>query len=57
MQCGAQVDDNAEICSSCGAAQTANSVGGNGEATGNKKSIVPVIAVCSSYCCNSSSCL
>ena len=33
MQCGAQIDDNAEICSSCGAAQTANSVGGNGEAT------------------------
>ena len=45
MQCGAQIDDNAEICSSCGAAQTANSVGGNGEVTGNKKSIVPVIAV------------
>lgn len=45
MQCGVQIDDNAEICSSCGAAQTANSVGGNGEVTGNKKSIVPVIAV------------
>lgn len=45
MQCGAQIDDNAEICSSCGSAQ-ANST--NGDTTtalnSSKKSNVPIIA-------------
>lgn len=45
MQCGAQIDDNAEICSSCGAAQTTNSVNGGSAETGAKKSFAPIIAV------------
>lgn len=45
MQCGAQIDDSAEVCSSCGAAQTTNSVSGDSAETGAKKSFAPIIAI------------
>ncbi len=45
MQCGAQMDDNAEICSSCGAAQT-NAPDGAAVSAGEtkKSSMAPLIA-------------
>ncbi len=49
MQCGAQIDDNAEICSSCGAAQTSTSAGDavavNGDSKKSKAIVIAVAAV------------
>lgn len=49
MQCGAQIDDNAEICSSCGAPQTVQSPQTSETAAvaekNSKKSKVPAIAI------------
>ena len=44
MQCGAQIDDNAEVCSSCGAAQTSTPDGETLSAENSKKSMAPLIA-------------
>lgn len=44
MQCGAQIDDNAEVCSSCGAAQTNTPDGETLSAENSKKSMAPLIA-------------
>ncbi|MCI7805359.1 MAG: zinc ribbon domain-containing protein [Oscillospiraceae bacterium] len=44
MQCGTEIDDNAEICSSCGAAQTSTPDGTAESTNESKKSNAPLIA-------------